>query len=389
MKTLILISLFSIGLWSCDFSPKKPQASTFRIQGTIIGKDSGTVILSYGFGYNYRKDTVSINNGKFEIKGILAEPISAYLETEGESNRVYIYIEPGEMTVEVENNKFDLVRVTGSKTQDESVELNKKIKPIDDRLLEVWKSRGSVYDSINTIKDEVSRKILERKCELIDAKYELLSEQINEIKFDFVRSHPQSFLSADLLFTLDKNEAISLDSLNGLFNGLDSTVQNSFWGEEIKKDILKKENNKIGAIAPDFTFIDIENRTRKLSEFKGKCVVLDFWASWCTPCRKAFPHLKSVFQKYHDQGFEVIAISIDREKTMWLKAIKEDQTEAWNHSIIGTETNEADVAKKYFFSAIPRQYLIDKDGRIAGQWTGYGEENEQELDKKMKEIFGS
>ncbi|HEY5592177.1 MAG TPA: TlpA disulfide reductase family protein [Paludibacter sp.] len=146
-------------------------------------------------------------------------------------------------------------------------------------------------------------------------------------------------------------------------------------------------------MAPDFKAIDVlTNRPVTYFEFKGKNVVLiDFWASWCGPCRMAFPHLKDVYKKYHSKGFEIIAASCDVDKKAWLSAIKQDSTEIWHqvhytYSRIAKYTKD-DIYQNYFVQGIPLQLLVNRDGKIIGRWVGYSSENEKELEEKLAELF--
>ena len=389
MKALLLISFFCFGLSVPIFSQYKTKSSNFTLHGKIVGKDSGKIILSFRRYSDLVKDTVEIKNGEFAFKGNITEPTLAILIDGDKPNRTNIYIEPGEMRIELVNGKFSELKMTGSKTQVESEGLDKQMAPIFERMEILKNQLISLRDSLGNIKYEEKRKGLEKNYETADHHLEQLAGQINTIQLSFIQTHPQSYLSADLLMMPDKNETLSLDSLKTFFNELDVAVQNSLSGKEIKEDIRKRENNKIGAFAPDFTFIDKNNQKHSLSDFKGKCVVLDLWASYCGPCRKSFTHLKDVYQKYHSKGFEIIAISLDWDKHNWEEAIKQDQIEDWCHSIIGTsQIADADIYKRYFFQGIPRQFVIDKSGKIVLQCVGYNVENERYFDEKMKEIFG-
>ena len=115
----------------------------------------------------------------------------------------------------------------------------------------------------------------------------------------------------------------------------------------------------VGTAAPDIKLPDTKGKSIKLSSLKGKVVVLDFWASWCGPCRRSIPDLKTIYQKYKDKGLEVYAVSLDTEKKDWEKAITEDAT-SWLHVI---DMDNA-VAKKWKIEYIPNTYLLDKNGNV-------------------------
>lgn len=155
------------------------------------------------------------------------------------------------------------------------------------------------------------------------------------------------------------------------------------------------ENILIGAQAPDFKAIDLNQQIVTLSQFKGKSVVLlDFWASWCVPCRESIPHLKALYNKYHSKGLEVVAVSEDTKRKAWIDAVNQDSTGMWFHIPIAEQfakgpdyiTND-DIYKNYFVQAIPVTMVIDKNGKIVGRLVSKSKENEESLDKLLAQIF--
>lgn len=142
-----------------------------------------------------------------------------------------------------------------------------------------------------------------------------------------------------------------------------------------------ERSTAIGAIAPEISLTDTNGKIVPLSSLRGKIVLIDFWASWCGPCRKENPHVVEVFQKYHAQGFEVFSVSLDRDRDKWIDAIKKDGL-TWTH-VSDLQYWKSEGAKTYGISAIPATVLIDKDGKIISKKL-----RGPSLDEKLKEIFG-
>ncbi|MDR2843745.1 MAG: TlpA family protein disulfide reductase [Candidatus Symbiothrix sp.] len=153
-----------------------------------------------------------------------------------------------------------------------------------------------------------------------------------------------------------------------------------------------------GTKALDFTAVDIHGDTLRLSDFRGKYVLIDFWASWCRPCRAGHPHLLELYAKYKDKGFEIIAIADnDRTPDIWRKAVEDDKVGVWKHILRGLDVEialkgDANLAhhpkeisgSKYAVTVLPTKVLVDPDGIISGRYNG----NSEGLDEKLEETFG-
>lgn len=394
MQKLLFSGLSFFCLITLTFAQTNSNLQSFMLQGKISGEDSGLLQLQYAKGSTWLKDTASIHKGEFVFKGEISEPTRARLLGKNRQE-AYLYLEPGILKVSLFSGKFPDFKMTGSKTQEEQYELDRLGQSSNIQIDEQRAKIMLIRDSISKIQDKEKISRLEKVVEETVSQIYRLRDVKNAIDMEFVRSHPKSYVSPEVLRTFDLNEIISLDSLKTVFSKLDQAIQNSRVGNEIKKSITKKENSYKGAFAPEFKAIDMNGATISYSDFKGKnIVVMDFWASWCGPCRKEFPHLKKLYEKYHSKGLEIIAVSTDWKKEAWISAIKEDSTENWHHVPVAARYAEGpafltadDIYSNYFVQAIPVQLLIDKDGKIVGRWGGYSEENQRELEDKLDELF--
>ena len=237
--------------------------------------------------------------------------------------------------------------------------------------------------------------LFEKKAEEIDSLWSQTREELYSIELKFVLKNQKSFVAPFYLHMLEGNEVLSLDSTKSIFNELDNSLKKSEYGKYIIEDIRKKENIRIGNQSIDFKETDLNQQVVTLSQFKGKSVVLlDFWASWCVPCRESIPYLKMIYKKYHSKGFEIIAVSEDENKKAWTDAVKQDSTGQWYHIPFAEKwpckpsqiTND-DIYKNYFVQAIPAQILIDKNGKIIYRHVGYSKESEESLDKQISRLF--
>jgi len=280
--------------------------------------------------------------------------------------------------------------MTGSKTQKEMFKLNLKRGPIQQQIDGLWTEFYSVRDSL--IKRNKYSEFKETNINILTSQ---LSNQLDSIDIQYILSNPGSYISPYLLERLDLNEIISLDSLKSVYNKLDISIQESIKGKEIKEDIVKKENSFVGAMAPEFKTVDLNNQQVVLSEYRGKNVVLlIFWASWCYDCRKDVPHLKEIYEKYRSKGLEIIGVSLDTDKTAWKSAVNMDSTTMWHHVQIAERYADGpdfitkdDIYANYFVLGVPLQLLIDKSGKIVGRWIGTTEDKNNELKDSLSKLL--
>ena len=393
MKTTLSTFLaFVLLLSSCTSHPDK-KFKKFTLEGEISGQDSGIIVLSYSQNKTRINDTAKIENDKFIFTGKISEPTQAILGDKNDFNRVFVFLEPRKMKISLSKDNYEECKMTGSKTQNESDLLNKMEKPFYDRFSILRVQNNIIKDSIKNSKNAFSKKTFEKKAEEIDKLWSQTNKSIDSITIKFVLENPKSFLTVYYLRMLDSREALSLDSTKSIFNGFDNSLKESSYGKDIIENIRKKENILIGAQAPDFKATDLNQHIVTLSQFKGKSVVLlDFWASWCVPCRESLPHLKTIYEKYHSKGFDIIAVSTDMSRKAWIEAVERNSMDMWYHILIaekwpnGPITND-DIFQNYFNSAIPEQILIDKNGKIIYRHVGYSKVSEESLDRQLFKIF--
>jgi thiol-disulfide isomerase/thioredoxin len=347
MKIIVTFLAIIICLTLSNCTQKERKDRQFTLLGKISDQDTGFIILQYGILSAFQSDTVKVLNGNFSFKGLIKEPTLGTIKEINKSNRIEFYLEPGVMKLTMHRGNFKDFILTGSKSQEELNSLNKSLESVKN------------HDSL---------------------------------LIKFVLNNPKSYLSPYYLQDLGYRAKLSLDSLKLIFNRLDFSIQNSMFGRIAKGVIRGIENTTSGNFASDFKATDVNNQIITLSQFKNKnFVLLDFWASWCIPCRESFPHLKRIYTKYHSKGLEIIGVaSMDKNRQTWVTAIKEDSTFMWHH--IATffqngETINKDVTYDYPVGPIPRTILIDKEGKVLGNWVGSSKENEISLDNKLELLF--
>ncbi len=358
--------------------------NNFVLNGTVNGRDTGYIILRYtDYGGEWTVDTTYLKNGKFKFEGNISEPTLATIKGYrkiidfNEVNVTDIYIEPGNQKIILTENDYAHAKVYGSVTQNELNtfnmqidSINAKYKDVDQQLLKA----KYAYKGAKTETDK--KKALERETELMEQLNPRGNEVLNE-DVDFVTKHPDSYASTYMIFTPINN--LPIDSAKNLFNKLSLRVRESRDGKYIADMIRKKEQNRYGNLAYDFKATDAAGNNISLSKFLGKYVLLDFWASWCKPCRVAIPHLKEVYNQYHPKGLEILTISIDEDSVAWKKAISQEKINDWNNVLANKNINDN---YDNTHQAIPTQILVGPDGKVAWTW-----QSEDTLDETLKKFL--
>jgi thiol-disulfide isomerase/thioredoxin len=388
---LSLIVIISFYLTNCS----KTKPNEFELRGSIEGIDTGKIILNYVPDKTPILDTAEIVNGKFTFRGRINEPLLSALYIDRKLNNARIFIEPNKMEILLTKDKFSEFKLNGSKSQREAESLTGLRRSEQEKLDHLNSDLKNISDSSRITTDEIIKSKLDNQSSEIRKLIEIGNKKLDSIRLAFILNNPKSSVAAyNLQSMLIGNERISLDSMKSLFYRLDTVVQKGRYGKRISDEIRKKENTHIGAIAPDFKTMDLTNRTLTLSEFiNKKIVLLDFWASWCVPCRQNIPHLKEIYQKYNPKGLEIVAISIDNDKNAWVKAVEEEGTNIWlniHHGYTAFKPGDFEstsVYANYYYNTIPTQILVDFNGKIIGHWVGNSAENNSALDKQLVEIL--
>ena len=283
-----------------------------------------------------------------------------------------------------------------------------------------FKSFGQTGDE-NTIKTEIEK--LHKKTEFVrDSISKLLSECNNQLKIstndsvtihklnynlenlwnsydgnlrdmvkinlEFAKRNPNSLLALKLILSrISSQEGMGFyDTYEAVFNNFSTKIKETDEGKEFAEKLKNFKQSKIGSFAPEFTVKDINGNTFSLNDFRNKkYILIDFWASWCGPCREELPYIKDLFKKYNQNGFEIISVSRDEDLSKWKSAILKEEIAIWKQ--ISIVENDNSIEKKYFVFGIPHKVLIDRNGIVIGKWKGSGDKNKRELQHTLSEIF--
>jgi peroxiredoxin len=365
MKQVFAILSIAVILFSCGGRDK----NQFTINGNVKGVDTGMVfILKNDAGTWIAQDSVKIQGGKFSFKGSVPAPEMYRLVLAGLEEPLFFFLENSAIEINVLPDSMTGSVVTGSATNDTYM----KYRSQDDILNKKMDEMYTEYKQAEEKNDTVT---LGR----LNAASDSLDKEKKKLIVEFAKTNNTSIVAPYLIW---KNRwQFELPEMEQIAVKFDTVLKPSKYYQSLNEYIGILQNVQVGKSAPDFTMNDSLGKPVTLSSLKGKYLLVDFWASWCGPCRHENPNVVVAYQGYHDKGFDVLGVSLDNSRDKWIEATKKDNL-TWTHVSDLLRWQNA-AAKLYGISSIPSNVLLDKDQVIiAKNLRG------EDLRNKLAELLG-
>lgn len=371
MKKILFVLTASAAIISCS----KVKDGEYLITGTATGVENGKTIILQGQDPVTRMtvalDTVKVENGKFEIKGKVTEPAFHTLILQGANAPFPFILETGEINVAIDKDSIHKSKATGTYNNEEYVKFNEDLTKTQKSLIDFQKKNNQKMQQAQQAQDTATINGLMKQYMTIQTE---VQENSKKKYLAYAEGHPKSYITVLIVQSMLNDPSTDIKKAEALYNSLDESVKNTTPGKEIKTRLGQAKMPAVGASAApvgsakwraDFSAPNPEGKVVSLKESLGKVTIVDFWASWCGPCRQENPNVVAIYKELHSKGLNIIGVSLDKDAAKWKEAIAKDGL-TWTH-VSNLKFWDEPIAKQYNVESIPATFILDASGKVVAQ----------------------
>lgn len=361
MKKITLLVASTLVLISCN----NLKDNEFLITGTADGVKNGKKVFietqtETGF---IAKDTAVVENGKFELKGTSETIDLGFIRIEDQSISLPIILEEGKISVAIKTDTILNSKISGTDNNDKFQSFNDASKVVVNKKMKFEKANLERITAAKKANDTVT-------VNQIMKEYGKFQEDLNKVSKNFIKNNPDAYLSVLLLENFLMRQYLTAEEITSYFAKIDKSLLNTKSAKNIKKvlDAIKNDpaaKVEVGGKAPDFSAKNPEGKQISLKESMGKVTIIDFWASWCGPCRGENPNVVALYKEMHAKGLNIIGVSLDKDAAKWKEAIAKDGL-VWPQ-ISNLKFWDEPIAKQYNVESIPATFILDAKGVIVAR----------------------
>jgi peroxiredoxin len=356
MKKITLLALFTLSIISCN----NLKDNEFLISGTANGIENGKKVFVEIQDENgvIAKDTGVIENGKFELKGSTDNIDLGFIRIENEKINLPIILEEGKIKINIVKDSLQKSTIEGTFNNDKFQKFNNESVAILEKVKKFEKENNPKMQKALAANDTVT-------VNKIKKEYKNFQNDMNDYSKTFIKNNPDAFISVLLLENFLMREYIPATEIKSFYDKLDKKLVNTKSAQNIKKTLDLMLAVVVGKPAPKFSAKSPEGKLISLDESLGKVTIVDFWASWCAPCRKENPNVVALYNEYHSKGLNIIGVSLDQDAKKWKDAIAKDNL-SWIH-VSNLKYWDEPIGKQYGISSIPATFILDAKGNIVAK----------------------
>lgn len=355
MKRIILLLLFCFTALSCS------NSATYTLEAnTDHDEDQKVFLIKIGDDNSPKAiDSTIVKQGKFSFTDSITIPEMHYVVFDKQRENLPVILEPGKVNAKIYKDSIRTSKVTGTKSNED--------------FAKYMKETSEFYLELSKIQFEIRNANIQRDSMVVDDlndQFEAMKTKLSDYELNFINVNNDSYLSSLILQRMVMQQEIGVEKAEEFYNNFTDLIKKTKSSIQTKENIellieSLKESPTVGSLAPKFSGPGLNKNIIALDDIKSKVVMIDFWASWCGPCRNENPFLVYLNSKYNNDQFQIIGISLDKDMESWTSAIENDHLENWVH-ISHLQFWSEPIAKLYKVRQMPTSFVLDENKKIIG-----------------------